>query len=302
MDLDTRLAWVRSHLELLVEMSDSTCGFCKLLKGRSDHNSHLSCLTPLVLLRNLTLALHQVTCSLHEWRQAVHCLGQVSQVRAHQYDRVALKRKRRHDRPGELGILTHHSVADYANLLNVLVGQLDRAASTRTATFTSIWPVRTGTTSTSWSIRTGAVRTTWTFRAGTTRTTWSLWSLPGRTSRSLWWHRLSCLGWSLASRWTGGTHHVLEHRHRVLLPASWLAHILHHLAHHVIQLARLAHALHNRVDLVHVWHLEARRKSWYAAGWHLWLTLRRCLSCSTASGAGCVRIHHHVDSHTVLVD
>ena len=256
----------------------------------------------MVLLRKLTLTLHQITCSLHKWRQTIHRLGQVSQVRAHQDDRVALERKRRHDRPGELGILTHHSVADHANLLNVLVGQLDRAAATgtRTATFTSIWPVRTGTARTSWSFRTGTVGTSWTFRAGTTRTTWSLWSLPGRSSRSLWRNRLSCLGWSLASLGTGGTHHVLEHRHRVLLPASRLAHILHHLTHHVIHLAGLAHALHNRVDLVHVRHLEARRKSWYLG--HLWLTLRRCLSCSTASCAGCVRILYHVDRHTVLLD
>ena len=243
----------------------------------------------------MTLTLHQVTCSLHEWRQTIHCLGQVSQVRAHQDDRVALIRKWRHDRSRELGVLTHHAVADHANLLDVLVGQLDRTGTTSTAAFTtSVWPVGT------W-----ASRATWSFGTGTARTTWSL-PLPGRASRPLWCRLLCWSGdWCRSRRgtWTRWTHHVLKHRHRILLPSScsWLAHILHHLAHHIVHLPWLAHALHNRVDLVHIRHLEARGKPWDAR-WHLWLTLWRRCGCATSSGAGCVRHCHHVDRQIILID
>ena len=176
---------------------------------------------------------------------------------------VALIGKGWHVRAWELGVWTHHAVANDTNFMDILMGKFESSTS-----FTTCW---------CWSCGACWARLVLYLGLLGSRSHLCLVSSGSCNFFSGAWSGGSCLGssrdsWLLLSL---SLLHLLHHGcHGVCLLltwssslCSWLAHVPHHLLDHVVHGVWLtwccwlsnSHALHHLIDLVHVGHLETGR-------------------------------------------
>ena len=108
-------------------MCCGSCGYCDLFKGLTNYDGHFCSLSSMSFVCELAFTLHQITASLHIRQESLECECQVCKIRSQEDHRVPIEGQLRHGRPRELRVISLHTIANSAELVNSLVRQLDHA-------------------------------------------------------------------------------------------------------------------------------------------------------------------------------